>query len=139
MRPLDEALRILANYYDKLKNVERKKFRDFVAVDTKIRVKGIPKEPGVYQIFEGGKLIYVGSARRLKDRIHNLFYGNHTLTAKLWKSKSGEERRFRNLREVQNFYLNRCTFNFITTDEYKEALALEGILIMHDSPIYNKV
>jgi hypothetical protein len=43
--------------------VERKKFGDFVAVDTKIRVKGIPKEPGVYQIFEGEKLIYVGSTR----------------------------------------------------------------------------
>jgi len=31
MRPLDEALKILANYYDKLQNVERKKFGDFVA------------------------------------------------------------------------------------------------------------
>lgn len=79
----------------------------------------LPDQPGSYQMKDiNGKIIYVGKAKNLKNRVRSYFKGEHTgKTAQL----------------VENI----ADFDFIVTSSEKESLLLEVTLIQKYQPYYN--
>ena len=88
--------------------------------DLKPQIARLPEQPGVYLYFNrAGETIYVGKARRLRDRVRSYLgaHGSHPKTDAL-------------LDEVH-------ALEVIVTDSVVEALALENDLIKQRSPRYN--
>ena len=79
----------------------------------------LPLSPGCYLMKnKEGTVIYVGKAKKLKNRVHSYFVGAHNYkTTKL-------------VSEIEDF-------DYIVTDSEKEALLLEINLIKDYSPQYN--
>jgi excinuclease ABC subunit C len=88
----------------------------------KEKVEMAPRSPGVYLMKDAaGKIIYVGKANDLKNRVSQYFTGKDT-------------------RPMAPFLLSRITdIEFITTDTEKEALILENNLIKQHRPRYNVI
>ncbi|HBH95443.1 MAG TPA: excinuclease ABC subunit UvrC [Ruminococcaceae bacterium] len=81
----------------------------------------LPLTPGVYQMKDsGGKIIYIGKAKALKNRVTSYFRAVESHNAKTY-------------RLVQNIY----DFDFIVTPTELDALVLEANLIKLHSPKYN--
>lgn len=81
----------------------------------------LPLHPGVYLMHDKtGKIIYVGKAKALKNRVSQYF---------------GSERNHD--RKVRQMVANVETFEYILTDSEFEALVLECSLIKQYSPKYN--
>lgn len=107
---------------------------------------GVAEYPGVYIIYKGNKIIYIGSAGKgnhvLRFRIGDLFFYSesprtdyrfhHYLSRKL--IEKGE---FKTIGDLRNFYLNKCKIKLIETESIKEARAIEYILIAIFQPKYN--
>lgn len=135
--------------YEELSNSKELKFINFVSVDPRIKVGGVPEKPGVYIIYERGKPIYVGSSGKgkanLRTRFHDLFYfnpnpkskdpWNHTLSFKLMDSK--KIGRFETIDQLREFYFTKCTFKFIEMRNVREAKVLEDLMILKLNPLYN--
>jgi len=91
--------------------------------DLSARVKSIPTGPGVYLFKdEKGKVVYVGKAANLRNRVRSYFSASPTRSPKL-------------------AHLARTTadFEFIVTESDMEALVLECSLIKRYRPRYNVV
>jgi len=87
----------------------------------KEKVKNLPKEPGVYLMKDNlGKIIYVGKAKSLKNRVGSYF-------------QSSKHQRFKTKVLVENI----IDFDYIITDTEVEALILENNLIKKYHPKYN--
>ena len=143
---MKKNLEIISRKFVELVESRPRRFKDVVSINHKIRIHGIPKEPGVYIISDEDEIIYVGSSGKgkanLKTRFRDLFYYNknpestspfnHTLTHKLVKSD-----RFGTADEVRNFYLEKCTFRLIEMDTIRQARVLEDLLILVSDPSYN--
>ena len=83
------------------------------------KLKLLPDSPGSYQMLDkNGKIIYVGKAKNLKNRVRSYFHGAHN--AKTTKLVS----------EI-------CDFNYIITASELEAFVLEINLIKEYDPKYN--
>lgn len=81
----------------------------------------LPKNPGVYLMKnEKGKIIYVGKAKALKNRVSQYFGSQNTHSVK-----------------VRKMVENVNDFDYILTDSEFEALVLECSLIKQYSPKYN--
>ena len=81
----------------------------------------LPMEPGVYLMRDRrGEIIYVGKAKKLKNRVTSYFRGVEHHLPKV----------YRMVEQVQNF-------DYIVTDSEFEALVLECSLIKLHSPKYN--
>lgn len=81
----------------------------------------LPLTPGVYQMKDsGGKIIYIGKAKALKNRVTSYFRAIESHNAKTY-------------RLVMNIY----DFDFIVTPTELDALVLEASLIKLHSPKYN--
>lgn len=85
------------------------------------KAMALPKTPGVYLMKnEKGKIIYVGKAKALKNRVSQYFGSQNTHSLKV-------------RRMVENVF----DFDYILTDSEFEALVLECSLIKQYSPKYN--
>ena len=85
-------------------------------------VNSLPEKPGVY-IFknDGGEIIYVGKAKRLKRRVQSYFRESN------WAKNE----------KVQRIAMAATTMDFIVVTTEKEALILEANLIYDHKPKYN--
>ncbi len=84
-------------------------------------LKNLPTSPGVYLMEDrNGKVIYVGKAANLRNRVRNYF------------SKSGDERL-----KVRLLVQHITNIRTILTNTEKEALLLENNLIKEHRPKYN--
>jgi excinuclease ABC subunit C len=81
----------------------------------------LPADPGVY-IFKdsGGKIIYVGKARSLSQRVRSYFQESRSLDLK-----------------TQHLVSNIADLEYIITDSEVEALILESTLVKKNQPRYN--
>ncbi len=89
--------------------------------DLRKKAMALPKTPGVYLMKnEKGKIIYVGKAKALKNRVSQYFgsQNNHSV-------------------KVRRMVENVNDFDYILTDSEFEALVLECSLIKQYSPKYN--
>ncbi len=85
------------------------------------RARLLPQEPGVYIMKDGkGKIIYIGKAKILKNRVSSYFRSVEKHQAKVY-------RMVENVRD----------FDYIVTDSEFEALVLEASLIKLHTPKYN--
>ena len=83
------------------------------------KLKSLPKDPGVYEMLdEKGKIIYVGKAVNLKNRVSSYFKG---------KKDSKTTALVEKIRDI----------NWTITSNEIEALVLEGNLIKEKRPKYN--
>ena len=84
------------------------------------KLKTLPNKSGVYIMKNAdGKIIYVGKAKVLKNRVRQYFKGNkHSL-------------------KVKKLVENIADFDYIITDSEEEALILENNLIKENMPKYN--
>ncbi len=84
------------------------------------KLKNLPDSPGVYQFLnENGKVIYVGKARNLKNRVRTYFQKNISSV------------------KTQTLVGKTTDFELIITDNEIEALVLENNLIKDLKPRYN--
>jgi excinuclease ABC subunit C len=85
------------------------------------KLKNLPVSPGVYlHKDEAGKILYVGKAKNLRNRVRSYF-----------QSGRGHDRKTRELvRRIRDL-------EFIVTDNEVEALVLESNLIKQHKPRYN--
>lgn len=87
----------------------------------KERLSNIPEEPGVYLMKDkNGKIIYVGKAKILKNRVRQYFQNQE-----------------RHAPKVRAMVANIADFEYILTDSELEALILECNLIKKYRPYYN--
>ena len=85
------------------------------------QVQSAPKKPGVYQYFdERGKILYVGKAKNLKNRVSSYFTND--------KQKNGKTRLL--VRKI-------ASIKYIITESELDALLLENNLIKKHQPRYN--
>lgn len=87
----------------------------------KLRQKAadLPLKPGVYIMMDKtGKVIYVGKARKLKNRVSSYFHGAHNA-------------------KTEAMISNIANFDVIIANSEFEALVLENSLIKHHMPKYN--
>ncbi len=85
------------------------------------KLKNLPTDSGVYiHKNENGKIIYIGKAKNLKNRVRQYFQSSRNMDAKT-------------RRLVQNI----ADFEFIVVDNEVEALVLESNLIKKHKPRYN--
>ena len=90
-------------------------------MDLQEKLKSLPTSPGVYiHKNEAGKIIYIGKAKNLKNRVRSYF-----------QSGRGHDAKTRRL--VQRI----ADFEFIVVDNEAEALMLESNLIKKHKPRYN--
>jgi len=87
----------------------------------KEKLSRIPQTPGVYLLKKsGGKIIYVGKAKKLRNRLHSHFRAG----------KDSDLKHRRLMSQVEDF-------EYILTDTEIEALILEANLIKEHKPRYN--
>lgn len=85
----------------------------------KHKLELLPDSPGCYiHKDKNGKIIYVGKAKNLKNRVRSYFYGSHNTKTELLVS------------EIEDF-------EYIVTGSNTEALLLEINLIQENMPKYN--
>lgn len=85
----------------------------------KNKVSQIPKTTGIYAFKKGAKLLYVGKAGNIRERVKNHFQQNASR---------------------ENFFVNQASeIGFIKTDSEIEALISEADLIKKYQPKYNVV
>jgi excinuclease ABC subunit C len=89
-------------------------------INLEAKIKNLPSDPGVYQFLnEKGRVIYVGKARNLKNRVRSYFHESITSAKTL-------------------ALVNKINdFELIVTDNEIEALVLENNLIKDLKPRYN--
>src|SRR4051812_35913065 len=81
----------------------------------------LPQEPGVYQFFDkSGKVLYVGKAKQLKNRVSSYFANKNLLTGK-----------------TQVMVEQVDTIEIIVVESELESLLLEANLIKKYQPKYN--
>lgn len=83
------------------------------------KANNLPQLPGVYLMLdEHGEVIYVGKAKKLKNRVSSYFHGDH-------------------LPKVEAMVQKVHDFNVIVANSEFEALILENSLIKQHKPHYN--
>ncbi|WP_026961165.1 excinuclease ABC subunit UvrC [Alicyclobacillus herbarius] len=88
-------------------------------VQIRDKLQLLPDKPGVYLMKDSsGRVIYVGKAKVLRNRVRSYFTGSHD-------------------RKTQHMVANIADFEYIVTDSVVEALVLECNLIKQYSPQYN--
>jgi excinuclease ABC subunit C len=91
------------------------------AFDPKDFIPTLPRRPGVYRMYGGGELLYVGKARSLRDRVGNYFLASNVDP------------------KVQALVGQIARIEVTVTSSETEALLLEYNLIKEHKPRYNIV
>lgn len=87
----------------------------------KNRINSAPTKPGIYQYFdENGKILYVGKAKNIRNRVRSYFTSD--------RSKNGKTRLL--VSKIANI-------KYIITESEMDALLLENSLIKKHQPRYN--
>jgi len=91
------------------------------------KLQNLPNQAGIYQYFDkNGKLLYIGKAKILKNRVKSYF----RFTPTLQPSPKLAPRIFKMISEVDNMH-------YIVVDNENDALILENSLIKQLNPKYN--
>ncbi|PWJ44928.1 excinuclease ABC subunit UvrC [Sediminitomix flava] len=92
-----------------------------IAEKLQSKIKNLPQEPGVYKYLnEEGVIIYVGKAKKLKNRVSSYFVKQHDASRKTRKLVS-------EIRDIET----------VVVDSELDALLLENNLIKEFQPKYN--
>ncbi len=90
-------------------------------------IRSLPNKPGIYQYFDkNGRLLYVGKAKSLKNRVKSYW----RFTPKLTPNPTLSQR-------LQKMLLEVTSLEYILVDSEDDALILENSLIKQLKPKYN--
>ncbi|MCL2634823.1 MAG: excinuclease ABC subunit UvrC [Oscillospiraceae bacterium] len=90
-------------------------------INLKEKIAKLPLSPGVYLMKDKhGKIIYIGKAKQLKNRVSSYFNNSDTHSHK-----------------TEKLVENICDFDYIVTHKELDALVLESSLIKQHRPKYN--
>ncbi len=90
-------------------------------------IRSLPDKPGIYQYFDkNGRLLYVGKAKSLKNRVKSYW----RFTPKLTPNPTLSQR-------LQKMLLEVTSLEYILVDSEDDALILENSLIKQLKPKYN--
>ena len=93
---------------------------DEIKAKIKLKVSDLPSKPGVYKMLnEDGKIIYIGKAKNLKNRVSSYFINTYKPE------------------KVQQMVEHVFDFEYIIVNSELEALNLESNLIHLHQPFYN--
>ncbi len=108
----------------KSKNINVKNVNKVKVIDIIPELAVLPKKPGVYLFKDSsGKIIYVGKAKNLSDRVKTYFQHKDKLDY---------------ITHPISFFTNKiASFDYIVTENDVEALILESNLIKKNRPKYN--
>lgn len=96
-------------------------FKDKERMSLSEKLKLLPEQPGIYRFFSDmGKIIYVGKAKNLKNRVRSYFLDSNKTDYR-----------------IINLLPNIVDVEWIVTDTEAEALILEDKLIKTHHPKYN--
>ncbi len=101
--------------------------------------KRLPKEPGLYRIYEkgkAGKTIYIGKSKSLHRRIINDHFRGDKIASTL-KRKLIKNSGFANEKEVENYLVRKCLVQFILIKEQALLARIEHFAIAVLSPKWN--
>lgn len=102
--------------------MREKFFKEAIHVELRKKVKNLPSTPGVYLMKDSSdRVIYVGKAKNLKNRVRSYFQNTKAHSQKIKKLKA-----------------NINDFQLILTDTEFEAFMLECKLIKEIKPIFNR-
>jgi excinuclease ABC subunit C len=104
-------------------------------MDINKKLCNLPQKPGVY-LFKNqdGKILYVGKAKKLRNRVRSYFSQRN---GSLQKSNSLPKGTTANNPRLQSLITKLTDFDYIVTDSDVEALILEANLIKQYKPRYN--
>jgi excinuclease ABC subunit C len=104
-----------------MEELDLSNFTKEIGLELKEKIKNLPSNPGVY-IYKNknGKVIYVGKASNIRNRVRSYFQSNKHFDAKTTAL-------VRNIHDLE----------YIITDTEAEALILEDTLIKRHKPRYN--
>jgi len=104
-----------------MEELDLSNFTKEIGLELKDKIKNLPSNPGVY-IYKNknGKVIYVGKASNIRNRVRSYFQSNKHFDAKTTAL-------VRNIQDLE----------YIITDTEAEALILEDTLIKRHKPRYN--
>lgn len=106
-------------------NTKSKLLRLYLTLEQKLQ--NLPAQPGIYQYFDkNGKLLYIGKAKVLKNRVKSYFKFTPTLAP----SDRLGSRIYKMITEVDNMH-------YIVVESENDALILENSLIKQLKPKYN--
>ncbi len=89
--------------------------------DLKLKLKNLPTSPGVYMFkSSAGKIIYIGKAKNLRNRVRTYFQSRNHLDAK-----------------TERMISKATDFELMVTESEVEALILEANLVREHKPRYN--
>lgn len=89
--------------------------------DLKLRLRNLPPSPGVYMFKNAkGKIIYIGKAKNLRNRVRTYFQSNSHLDAR-----------------TERIMSKAADFELLVTESEVEALILEANLVHEHKPRYN--
>ncbi|UCE25542.1 MAG: excinuclease ABC subunit UvrC [Candidatus Zixiibacteriota bacterium] len=89
--------------------------------DLKLKLKNLPTSPGVYMFkTAAGKIIYIGKAKNLRNRVRTYFQSRNHLDAK-----------------AERMISKAADFELMVTESEVEALILEANLVREHKPRYN--
>jgi len=96
-------------------------------IELEKQLKNLPSQPGIYQYFDkDGRVLYIGKAKVLKNRVKSYF----NFTPTLRPNPKLSPRIYKMLTEVK-------TLQYIVVDSEHDALILENSLIKQLKPKYN--
>ena len=86
----------------------------------RVFLRSLPEKPGIYKHIDADdKILYIGKAKSLKNRVNSYFRGKH------------------DNQRLQNMVLQVRRIEFMVTETEYEALLLENTLIKKEQPKYN--
>ncbi len=92
-----------------------------MVLDIKIKLKNLPTSPGVYMFKNAaGKIIYIGKAKNLRNRVRTYFQSPNRLD-----------------RKTERMMSKAVDFELLVTENEIEALILEANLVREYKPRYN--
>lgn len=94
-------------------------------------VRSLPKEKGVYFIYENGTLVYIGQGKKVRSRCMQYLQKG---TGRTFRNKLMRDKGIKNVDVAIKYIENNCTIRYIIDNKHKK---MEHLAIGLFNPKYN--
>lgn len=125
---------VISDYLEKMNKLLSKPKYDF----SKASFKDVPKEPGVYAIYdtELKAIIYIGRTGNLRRRLlRNHKSGN--VRGSQFRKALGHHFNLRSEDQITRYILDNCNFQYVVIKQFEEMIRLEHFATAILAPVLN--